>query len=179
MSSTKIKITIRPVDTKEEFFETVDTIAKLDITAQILESKLKRLHQEVDDRFGIKLDETKKEIARLMEAVQPYFVAHQEELCAKGQKQGETKLAVFGIRTGMPKFVKKVKTALKALAGDWFLTEALKPFVRTEFDINKDAIIELWKNDREKFAAVIPKSVTVTQEDAFWVEPKADDQVNS
>ena len=39
-------------------------------------------------------------------------------------------------------------------------------------------MIALWKEDREKFNAVIPKSqVTVTQEDTFWVEPKADDQV--
>ena len=178
MSRIKIEDEIKPVATKEEYFEVVDDIATLDVERQKLEVELKARHQEIDNLFGEKLDALKKEIQCKMRRAQPYFIDHKDELCAKGQKQGETKLAIFGIRTGMPKFVKKVRTALKALAEEWFERKELKPFIRTARDIDQAAVIALWKEDREKFNAVIPKSqVTVTQEDTFWVEPKADDQV--
>ena len=177
MKTSKIEKKVVPAASREEFMETVDEIARLDVERQKLEAELASRHQEIDDKYGTQLDDVKKRIDALMEKAKPYFVDHQEELCAKGQKQGETKLALFGIRTGMPKLVKKVKTALKALAGDWFLTDALTPFVSVAYDINKERVIQLWKDDREKFNATIPKSITVTQEDSFWVEPKADEQV--
>ena len=178
MSRIKIEEEIKPVATKEEYFEVVDEIAKLDIKRQKLDVELKARHQEIDNQYGVELDGLKKAIQEFMRRAQPYFIDHQAELCAKGQKQGETKLAVFGIRTGMPKFVKKVRTALKALAEEWFECKELKPFIRTARDIDQAAVIALWKEDREKFNSVIPKSqVTVTQEDTFWVEPKADEQV--
>ena len=178
MSRIKIEDEVKPVTTKEEYFEVVDEIAKLDIKRQKLEVELKARHQEIDNMYGVELDDLKKAIQEFMRRAQPYFIDHQAELCAKGQKQGETKLAVFGIRTGMPKFVKKVRTALKALAEEWFDNDYLKPFVRTAHDIDQAAVIALWKDDREKFNELIPRSqVTVTQEDTFWVEPKADEQV--
>ena len=178
MSRIKIEEEIKPIATKEEYFEVVDDIATLDVERQKLEVELKARHQEIDNQFGEKLDALKKEIQCKMRRAQPYFIDHKDELCAKGQKQGETKLAIFGIRTGMPKFVKKVRTALKALAEEWFERKGLKTFIRAARDIDQASVIALWKEDREKFNAVIPKSqVKVTQEDTFWVEPKADDQV--
>ena len=177
MKTSKIEKKVVPCASRNEFAETVDEIARLDIARQQLEAELAKRHQEVDDKFGERLDTVKKDIDRLMEKAKPYFVAHQEELCAKDKKQGETKLAIFGIRTGMPKLVKKVKTALKDIAADWFLTDTLKPFVSVAYDVAKDKVIQLWKEDLKKFNDVIPKSVTVTQEDAFWVEPKTDEQM--
>ena len=178
MSRIKIEEEIKPIATKEEYFEVVDDIATLDVERQKLEVELKARHQEIDNQFGEKLDALKKEIQCKMRRAQPYFIDHKDELCAKGQKQGETKLAIFGIRTGMPKFVKKVRTALESVWRDGFERTELQPFIRTARDIDQASVIALWKEDREKFNAVIPKSqVTVTQEDTFWVEPKADDQV--
>lgn len=178
MSRIKIEENVRKIETKEEYFEVVDDIATLDVERQKLEVELKARHQEIDNQFGEKLDALKKDIQCKMRRAQPYFIDHQAELCAKGQKQGETKLAVFGVRTGMPKFVKKIRTALKALAEEWFDNDYLRPFVRTAHDIDQAAVIALWKDDREKFNELIPRSqVTVTQEDTFWVEPKADEQV--
>jgi len=79
----------------------------------------------------------------------------------------------------MPKFVKRVKTALAALADEWFGDATVKAFVKTARSIDQKAVIDLWTKDREAYDEIFGsrRDVKVTQEDNFWVEPKADDQV--
>jgi len=179
MSKSKtIKPVVVPVASRVEFEETVDEIARLDVKLQECTATLKAKHQEIDDTFGVQAKVLEEKIALLMDRAEPYFVEHQTELCAKGQKQGETKLATFGIRTGMLKVVKKVKTSFDKLAEEWSVSDKLKAFTRLVPEINKEKIIALWKNDREGFRSTIPSGITVTQDDSFWVEPKADEQVS-
>jgi len=181
MSKTKVTAVVEACESRAEFEETIDEIARLDVLAQNLEAELKLKHQEIDDKYGKPLEDYRNEIERLQNNALPFFLKHQEEVCKKGQKEGETKLAKFGIRTGMPKFVKRVKTALAALADDWFGEKALQPYVKTARSIDQKAVIDLWTKDREAYDAIFAgrRDVKVTQEDNFWVEPKADDQVNS
>lgn len=178
-SKTKVTAIVEPCESREEFENAIDQIARLDIQAQKLAVAIKQKHQEIDDKFGKEVEDIRTEIERLQNNALPYFLKHQEEVCKKGQKEGETKLAKFGIRTGMPKFVKRVKTALAALADEWFGDASVKDFVKTARSIDQKAVIELWSTDREKYDAIFGgrRDVKVTQEDNFWVEPKADDQV--
>ena len=179
MGKTKITTVVEPCESREEFEGAIDQIARLDVQAQELEVALKARHQEIDDKFGKEIDDLRAEIERLQNNALPYFLKHQDELCKKGRKEGETKLAKFGIRTGMPKFVKRVKTALAALADEWFGDKEVKEFVKTTRTIDQKAVIDLWAKDRDAYDAIFGgrRDVKVTQEDNFWVEPKADDQV--
>ena len=179
MSKTKVTTIVEPCESREEFDSTVDQIARLDVQAQKLEASLKQRHQDLDDKYGAELEELKTEIERLQNNALPYFLKHQTEVCKKGQREGETKLAKFGIRTGMPKFVKRVKTALAALADEWFEVPSLRRFLKTARTIDQKAVIDLWTKDRDAYDAAFSgrKDVRVTQEDNFWVEPKADEQV--
>ena len=178
-SKTKVTVIVEPCESREEFDAAIDQIARLDIQAQKLEASLKQKHQDIDDKYGKEVDDIRNEIERLQNNALPYFLKHQAEVCKKGQKEGETKLAKFGIRTGMPKFVKRVKTALAALADEWFADAKVKEFVKTARSIDQKAVIDLWTKDREKYDAIFAgrRDVKVTQEDNFWVEPKADEQV--
>lgn len=179
MSKTKVTAIVEPCESREEFESTIDQIARLDVQAQKLSAALKQKHQDIDDKYGAEAEDIRTEIERLQNNALPYFLKHQAEVCKKGQKEGETKLAKFGVRTGMPKFVKRVKTALAALADEWFADAKVKEFVKTARSINQKAVIDLWTKDREKYDAIFAgrRDVKVTQEDNFWVEPKADDQV--
>ena len=176
---TKITKNPAPCESREEFVATIDRIAKLDVQAQLLDVKLKKAHQDLDDKFKGDIHILMCEIEELQTGALPYFLKHQEELCKKGQKEGETNLARFGIRTGMPKFVKRVKTALSALADLWFEVPSLKGFVKVARTIDQQAVINLWTKDREAYDKIFAdrRDAKVTQEDNFWVEPKADEQV--
>lgn len=178
-SKTKVTAIVEPCESREEFESAIDQIARLDIQAQKLEVALKKRHQEIDDKFGKEVEDIRTEIERLQNNALPYFLKHQPDVCKKGQKEGETKLAKFGIRTGMPKFVKRVKTALAALADEWFKDAKVKEFVKTTRAIDQKSVIDLWSSNREKYDEIFSgrRDVKVTQEDNFWVEPKADDQV--
>ena len=179
MSTTKVTPIVEPCESREEFENTIDQIARHEIQAQKLEASLKQRHQLLDDKYGAEVNDLRTEIERLQNNALPYFLKHQEELCKKGQREGETKLAKFGIRTGMPRFVKRVKTALAALADEWAEIAALRPFVKVARSIDQKSVIDLWSKDREAYDQVFAgnKQIKVTQEDNFWVEPKADDQV--
>ena len=178
MSKSKtVKPAVRPCVSKTEFEATVDEIARLDVKLQELVAVLKEKHQAIDDTFGREAGELEAKIGELMDRAEPFFTEHQIELCKKGQKEGETELARFGVRTGMLKVVKKIKTSFDKLADEWSLSEKLRTFTRLVPEINKEKIIALWKNDREGFRATIPAGIAVAQDDSFWVEPKADDQV--
>lgn len=178
MSKTKVTTVVEPCESREEFENTIDQIAKHDTEARRLAAALEKRHQDLDDKYGTEIKELRDEIERLQNNALPYFLKHQEELCKKGQREGETTLAVFGIRVGMPKFVKKIRTAFAALADEWFENTALRPYVKVVRDIDRAAVVDLWKRDRERYDLIIPKKeVSVTQEENFWVEAKSKDQV--
>lgn len=179
MSKKVIKTPAPCAGSREEFESCCDEIAKLEIERQEYEVLMKEKLQEIEANLGARIKGLKEQIEGLMERCEPYFTEHQEELCKKGQKEGETLHARFGIRTGMPKLVKKVKTAFDKLAAMWFADDKLKAYVRLSPEINKEAVINLWKDDKTVFRTIIPASVDVTKEDAFWVEPKVDEQVKS
>ena len=177
-----------PFQTREEFEKAVDEIARLDIEVKKQEADLKKRHQELDDKFAPAIQGMSKSIQELMARAEPYFAANATKLCKPGQREGETPLARFGIRRGLPTVGKVVSTAWKKLGEIFFSKEKLKPFTRIAPEVDKEKVLGVWRDaesgDKEiaqkalrDKSALQDAGLTVTQDDQFWVEAKAEAQV--
>ena len=177
--------------TRAEFEEAVDAAARCSVKREKLVAALKQRHQELDDKYGAEIKALDADIKTAHERAAPYFEAHAGELCDQGKRSGSTKLALFGVRLGMPT-VKKVgkfkKVAWKALGLVFDGIDALRQFVRNQPEVNKDAILDVFRDlksqDQDKVAVALEKKkildeygISMEQNDEFWIEPIADEQV--
>ena len=174
--------------TREEFEHGIDQIARLDIDIKKAEAELKKLHQDLDDKFGPGIKDKSKALEALLARAEPYFAQNATSLCKPGQREGETPLARFGIRRGLPTVGKIVSTAWKKLGEIFFSKEKLKPFTRIAPEVDKEKVLAVWRDSESGDKEIANKAlrdkstltdagITVTQEDQFWVEAKADTQV--
>ena len=186
MASKRVKRNApEPFRTRAEFEAAVDEIARLDIGAKKLEADLKKRHQELDDRFAPEIKAARDRVQDLMERAEPFFSANASALCKPGQREGETALARFGVRKGLPTVVKTVSAAWKKLAEIFADSPALRRFTRAQPEVDKEAILAAWRDAgsgdpavsgpaSEARAALLARGVDVAQDDAFWVEAKAE-----
>lgn len=179
--------------TREEFEESVNLVAKFSVEIEKLSAALKQRHQALDDKYGEEIKRLEADRAEQMTRAEPYFADHAEELCFKGRREGATKLAKFGVRLGTPKVVKFgkfKKVAWKALGAVFAASDALRKFVRATPEVDKDAILAVWRNAesgdeavsgpaREAQKVLDAEGFGVEQTDQFWVEALADDQVKN
>ena len=121
-----------PFQTREEFEKAVDEIARLDIEVKKQEAELKKRHQELDDKFAPAIQAMSKSIQDLMARAEPYFAANASKLCKPGQREGETPLARFGVRLGMPTVVKTISAAWKKL-GEMFFGDGRPRLTRRRY----------------------------------------------
>ena len=184
-------VKVAPVSSRAEFEEVVDEVAKMAIERQKLTVALKKRHQDLDDKYGAEIKALDREIEEKRTSAEGYFEDHAGELCLPGRRSGQTKLANFGVRLGNPtvtKVGKFKKVAWKALGLIFDGIDALKQFVRNQPEVNKDAILEVFRdlksNDQDKVAHALEKKaildeygISMEQNDEFWIEPIADDQV--
>ena len=177
-----------PFQTREEFEKAVDEIARLDIEVKKQEADLKKRHQELDDKFAPAIQAMSKNIQDLMARAEPYFAANASKLCKPGQREGETPLARFGVRLGMPTVVKTISAAWKKLGEMFFGDDKMKPFTRATPEVDKEKILATWRDaesgDKDVAEPAIQAKnalrshgIDVTQDDQFWVESKAEEQV--
>ncbi len=180
-----------PVASRAEFEEVVDAVAKMAVQREKKVAALKARHQEIDDKYGAEIKALDADIKSAHERAAPYFEAHAGELCAPGRRSGSTKLANFGVRLGMPTVTKAgkfKKVAWKALGLIFDGIDALKQFVRNQPEVNKDAILDVFRdlksNDQDNVAKALEKKaildeygISMEQNDEFWIEPIADEQV--
>ena len=166
--------------TREEFESAVDRIAKLHVEVERREAELKSRHQALDDKYQPKIKARKDEMSKLFDNAEVYFKDHAAQLCKPGTKQGETKLAFFGVKIGMPTVVKTIRDSLKSIASRWFADPLLKKFVRATPEIDKDGILCAFR-DKDRVGdqnLIRAAGFTVEQEpQEFWVRPRAEDQV--
>lgn len=177
-----------PFATRAEFEAGVDEIARLDIQVKVKEAELKKAHQQLDDRYAPEIKELAKRVQELMARAEPYFEEHATELCKPGQREGETPLARFGVRRGLPTVVKLVATAWKKLGELFFGDDHLKAYTRVAPEVDKEKVLAVWRDaesgepsiaepaakEKKRLQAA---SLDVTQDDQFWVEAKAENQV--
>ena len=184
---------VEPCVTREEFEETVNTIAKMSVELEKKVADLKARHQALDDKYGDEIKRLEKDRDEQMQKAEPYFMENASALCYKGRREGATKLAKFGVRLGAPTVTKSGKfgkIAWKALGAVIEGIEGLKKFVRATPEVDREAMLAVWRDCESKNEAVSEPAradrellrkngFDVTQEDNFWVEPVADDQVNN
>lgn len=182
---------VQACSTRQEFEEAVDTAAKLCVQREKKVAALKQRHQELDDKYGAEIKALDADIKAAHEKAAPYFEAHAGELCDQGKRSGSTKLANFGVRLGMPTVTKAgkfKKVAWKALGIIFDGVEKLKQFVRNQPEVDKDAILAVFRDLKSEDPEVVKKAkakkavldeyeISMEQTDEFWIEPKADDQV--
>lgn len=181
MASKRVKVKrVAPIVSREEFTAVIDQIARLDIKIKKDEADLKKRIQDLQDEADPGITADKAKLADLVERAEPYFQEHAGELCKPGRKEGETKLARFGARVGLPTVAKTVRTAWKALAAKFFGDDKLKRFTRATPELDKDAIQAVFR-DAERLAdqqLLTKHGITVEQaESEFWVEAKAEAMV--
>lgn len=189
MASKRIKPKApEPFKTSEEFAAAVDEIARLDIDIKKLEANLKKLHQNLDEKHSPEIKAKEKLLQDLMARAEPYFAANGTALCKPGQREGETALARYGVRKGLPTVGKVVSTAWKKLGELFFGKEQLKPFTRVAPEVDKEKVLAVWRDAESGDTEIAQKALrdkstlqdaglTVTQDDQFWVEAKAEAQV--
>lgn len=184
-------VKVQSCATRAEFEEVVDEVAKMAVLREKKVAALKARHQEIDDKYGAEIKALDADIKTAHERAAPYFEAHAGELCLPGRRSGSTKLANFGVRLGMPTVTKAgkfKKVAWKALGLIFDGIDALKQFVRNQPEVNKDAILDVFRdlksNDQDVVAKALEKKaildeygISMEQNDEFWVEPIADEQV--
>ena len=184
-------VKLAPVATRAEFEAVVDEVAKIAVERQKLTVALKSRHQQLDDKYGSEIKALDREIAEKRERAEGYFTDHAGELCAPGRRSGSTKLANFGVRLGMPTVTKAgkfKKVAWKALGLIFDGIDALKQFVRNQPEVDKDAILAVFRDLKSEDSAVVEAArakkavldeyeISMEQNDEFWIEPIADDQV--
>ena len=184
-------VKVQACATRAEFEEVVDEVAKMAVLREKKVAALKARHQEIDDKYGAEIKALDADIKTAHERAAPYFEAHAGELCLPGRRSGSTKLANFGVRLGMPTVTKAgkfKKVAWKALGLIFDGIDALKQFVRNQPEVDKDAILTVFRDlksdDQDVVAKALEKKVvldeygiSMEQNDEFWIEPIADNQV--
>ena len=177
--------------TRAEFEEAVDAAAKCCVQREKKVAALKAKHQELDDKYGAEIKALDADIKTAHERAAPYFEAHAGELCDQGKRSGSTKLALFGVRLGMPTVTKAgkfKKVAWKALGIIFDGIEKLKQFVRNQPEVDKESILAVFRDLKSEDPEVVAKAqakksvldeyeISMEQTDDFWIEPIADDQV--
>ncbi len=176
---------------RAEFEDAVDAAARACVEKEKLVAALKKRHQDLDDKYGAEIKALDLDIKTAHERAAPYFEAHAGELCEPGRRSGATKLATFGVRLGMPTVTKAgrfKKVAWKALGLIFDGVDKLKQFVRNQPEVDKDAILAVFRDlksedpavvsaAREKKAILDEYEISMEQSDEFWIAPLADDQV--
>ena len=182
---------IQPCATRAEFEAAVDAAAKQCVQREKLVAALKARHQALDDKYGAEIKALDADIKECHERAAPYFEAHAGELCAPGRRSGSTKLANFGVRLGMPTVTKAgkfKKVAWKALGLIFDGIDKLKQFVRNQPEVDKEAILAVFRDLKSEDPAVVAAAqekkavldqyeISMEQNDEFWIEPIADEQV--
>ena len=184
-------VKVAPVTSRAEFEEVVDAVAKMAIERQKLTVALKKRHQDLDDKYGAEIKALDREIEEKRERAEGYFEDHTGELCLPGRRSGQTKLANFGVRLGNPTVTKAgkfKKVAWKALGLIFDGIDALKQFVRNQPEVDKEAILAVFRDLKSEDPEVVAKAqakksvldeyeISMEQTDEFWIEPIADEQV--
>ena len=182
---------LQPCASRAEFEAAVDEVAKHCVKREKLVAALKARHQQLDDKYGAEIKALDADIKELHEKAAPYFEAHAGELCAPGRRSGSTKLANFGVRLGLPTVTKAgrfKKVAWKALGLIFDGIDALKQFVRNQPEVDKEAILAVFRDLKSEDPAVVAAAqekkavldeyeISMEQTDEFWIEPIADEQV--
>jgi phage host-nuclease inhibitor protein Gam len=159
-------------ETRAEFDQALDDVAAMSVEVRKIEAERDVQLQAIQEAYNDDLMAVKEKIKGLLAQAEKYALSHRNDVLPVGKKSGETSLALFGFRTGLP--------TLTLLNRKWTWDEVvnalrsagLERFIVTKSTPDKDAM-KAKLNDTE-LAAV---GCRIKQDESFWVEPKLEEPV--
>jgi phage host-nuclease inhibitor protein Gam len=168
MATRAKKILITSVS-HEEAEQAMATFAKCNTQLKFIEAKMEEEKQQIDNKF---LGEVARLRAAMEEQVNLLQVYGQHSKDQWKGKSFDLLHGKIGFRTGNPKLVKDRKFTWDAVTE--LLKKAFPTFVRTTYEINKEALIA--HRDQKEFEAIKDACyVDVVQDEAFYVEANSEE----
>ena len=153
----------------EEAEQAMAVFAKCNTQLKLIESSMEEEKQVVDNKYLGDISRLKVSMEEQMELLQVYGQQYKD-----GWKGKSTELihGKIGFRTGNPKLVKDRKFTWDAITE--LLKKAFPAFVRTSYEINKEALIAF--RDKKEFEAIKDNCyVDVVQDESFYIEANSEE----
>ena len=153
----------------EEAEQAMGTFAQCNTQLKLIESRMEEEKQQIDNKFLSEITRLKDSMEEQVKVLQVYGQQYKESW--KGKSLGLVH-GKIGFRTGNPKLVKDRKFTWDAVTE--LLKKAFPGFVRTSYEINKEALIAF--RDEKDFAKIKDSCyVDVVQDESFFVEANAEE----
>ncbi|HEV9036929.1 MAG TPA: host-nuclease inhibitor Gam family protein [Puia sp.] len=143
--------------------------AQCNTQLKLIESKMEEEKQQIDNRFLNEINQQKETMDEQVRLLQVYGQQYKDSW--KGKSLGLIH-GKIGFRTGNPKLIKDRKFTWDGVTE--LLKKAFPSFVRTSYEINKEALIAF--RDEKDFEKVRESCyVDVVQDESFYVEADAEE----
>jgi phage host-nuclease inhibitor protein Gam len=153
----------------EEAEQAMAAFAKGNTQLKLIEAKLEEEKQQIDSKYQHDIASLKTSLEEQIEILQVYGQKYKDSWKGKSLELVHGKI---GFRTGNPKLVKDKKFTWDAVTE--LLRKAFPLFVRTTYEINKEALIS--SRDKKEFEDIKNSCyVDVIQDETFFAEAKTEE----
>lgn len=168
----RIRLETEELATREQAESVFAEYARLTVELEMVEAELADEITTLNDRYEGTLEKLKEQRKAKSKLLNTWAKANPEEF-VDGRKSIEFIYGRIGFRTTTPKVA-----AVKGKTLDQVLEELvvvdLAKWIRKEPELNKEAILDDWRNGRVTTEALEEFGLRVTQRETFFVEPKLD-----
>jgi phage host-nuclease inhibitor protein Gam len=148
----------------EEAEQAMSIFAQCNTQLKLIESRMEEEKQQITNKFMGEITRLKASMDEQVEMLQVYGQKYKDAWKGKSLELIHGKI---GFRTGNPKLVKDRKFTWDAVTE--LLKKTFPSFVRTSYEINKEALIAF--RDKKEFDEIKDSCyVDVVQEESFYVE---------
>jgi phage host-nuclease inhibitor protein Gam len=153
----------------EEAEQAMAAFAQCNTLLKGIESRMEQEKQQIDNKYLEEITRLKESMDEQVRLLQVYGQQYKDNWKGKSLALLHGKI---GFRTGNPKLVKDRKFTWDAVTE--LLKKAFPAFVRTTYEINKEALIAC--RDKQEFGEIKEHCyVDVVQEESFYVEANTED----
>lgn len=168
MATRAKKIVITNVS-HEEAEHAMAAFAQCNTQLKLIESRMEEEKQQVDNKFLGEISRLKDSMDEQVKVLQVYGQQYKDGWKGKSLALIHGKI---GFRTGNPKLIKDRKFTWDAVTE--LLKKAFPAFVRTSYEINKEALIAF--RDNKEFEGIKEHCyVDVVQDESFFVEANTEE----
>jgi phage host-nuclease inhibitor protein Gam len=167
--ATRAKRVLITAISHEEAEEAMAIFARCNTQLKGIEARLEEEKQQIDNKYLGEIAKLKTILEEQVEILQAYGQKFKDNWKGKSTELLHGKI---GFRTGNPKLIKDRKFTWDAVTE--LLKRAFPKYVRTAYEINKEALIAL--RDKAEFEEIKNSCyVDVVQDETFYAEAKTED----
>jgi phage host-nuclease inhibitor protein Gam len=176
MSKDRIKIPLPQITTREEAEAVMNELALCANNRRKIVARMDAAVLKIQEAEALNIGICDAAIAERSDALRAWAEAHPEEF-PKGRKSIEFLSGTLGFRTGTPKL------ALLSRAFTWdkvrdLVAQIMPHYIRTKLEVDKEAMLADYGVSEDKGVTADKfkrAGVKVTQDEAFFIEPKLSD----